>query len=272
MRLPFVIISSTLLVVGTAFADGHEGNMHPPMGPPEQPTVILGPPEGFEPPGDAMGDIPTDPEEAKRLALEKFFKFMDSSGNGEVNWDEFTAWVKHFAMPEIVRHEGEHMDHPLEDHDGAQMEIGAIEMEHPPEGDHGIELREGDEDLAHLPTAPECSDALRDSELGPQEEGHPCRDREGNLVFRTICNMPGFEMVAISLPAGRTASCFGIEALRGSIAFDIVAEDGSHVWDISMGPESYKGLKLDEGIYHIRAVGGEAEGALTVRFVDVSTE
>jgi len=265
MRLPLTItttIASAMLLAGSAFADHHEllagsafadhheGDMAPPMSP-DHPSVVLGPPEGFEPAGE-MPQMPEDPDEAKHMALEMFFHFMDVSGNGEVDWDEFTAWVRHFEMPQMSEHMG---DHAM---DGEPM---------------AMELHEGDADLAHLPRAPECSDVLRESELGPQEEGHPCRDREGNLVFRTICNMPGFESAAITLPAGRAASCFGIEALSGSIAFEIVTEGGGPVWDMSMGPESYKGLKLDEGVYHIRSVGGgDPAGAITIRFVDVATD
>lgn len=258
MRLPLTVtttIASAMLLAGSAFADHHERDMAPPMSP-DHPSVVLGPPEGFEPAAE-MPQMLADPEEAKHMALEMFFHFMDASGNGEVDWDEFTAWVRHFEMPPM----GEHMvDDAV---DGEPMDGEPMAME----------VREGDADLAHLPRAPECSDELRESELGPQEEGHPCRDREGNLVFRTICNMPGFESAAITLPAGRAASCFGIEALSGSIAFEIVTEGGGPVWDMSMGPKSYTGLKLDEGVYHIRSVGGgDPAGAITIRFVDVATD
>ena len=273
MRLPLTItatIASALLLAGSAFADHHEGDMEPPMSPGGHPSVVLGPPEGFEPAGE-MPQMPEDPEEAKHMALEMFFHFMDASGNGEVDWDEFTAWVRHFEMPQMSEHMGEHMgDHALE---GEPMDGGPMDGEHM-DGEHmAMALREGDADLAHLPRAPECTDELRESQLGPQEEGHPCRNREGNLVFRTICNMPGFESAAITLPAGRAASCFGIEALSGSIAFEIVSEGGGPVWDMSMGPESYQGLKLDKGVYHIRSVGGgDPAGAITIRFVDVATD
>ena len=127
-------------------------------------------------------------------------------------------------------------------------------------------------DLARLPDASRCSDTLRERELSPREEGVGCRDHEGNLMFRTICNVPGFGAAAISLPAGRAASCFGLEALTGSIGFEIVSEDGHKVWDLSMGPESYEHLKLDEGIYHIKATSGESDGAVTISFVDVSVD
>jgi hypothetical protein len=283
MRLPLTItttIASAMLLAGSAFADHHEGDMAPPMSP-DHPSVVLGPPEGFEPAGE-MPQMPEDPDEAKHMALEMFFHFMDVSGNGEVDWDEFTAWVRHFEMPQMSEHMGDHaMDgEPMdgEPMDGEPMDGEPMDGEpmdgEPMDGEPmAMELHEGDADLAHLPRAPECSDVLRESELGPQEEGHPCRDREGNLVFRTICNMPGFESAAITLPAGRAASCFGIEALSGSIAFEIVTEGGGPVWDMSMGPESYKGLKLDEGVYHIRSVGGgDPAGAITIRFVDVATD
>ena len=127
------------------------------------------------------------------------------------------------------------------------------------------------EQVGRLPVPPECSDELRDSELLPQAEGHPCGDRDGNLIFRTICNMPEYDMAAISLPASRAAACFGIEALRGEISFEIVAEDGTHIWDTMMGKAAYDALKLDgAGVWHIKATGGSPDGAVTVSFVDVS--
>jgi hypothetical protein len=127
-------------------------------------------------------------------------------------------------------------------------------------------------ELAKLPDAPHCSDGLRERELNAQREGAACRDRDGNLIFRTVCTMPGFGAAAISLPRGRAASCFGIRALSGKIGFEIVSEDGRPIWNMAMGKESYEQLVLDAGVYHIKATGGDDDGAITVSFVDVSTE
>ena len=123
-----------------------------------------------------------------------------------------------------------------------------------------------------LPTPPPCSDELWEAELLPQAEGVPCHDREGNLIFRTICNTPGFQSVAITLPPGRGAGCFGIEALREEIEFEIVADSGDLMWEPGMGKEALMELKLEPGQYEIRLVAGTPEGAVTVRFIDVPVE
>ena len=81
-------------------------------------------------------------------------------------------------------------------------------------------------------------------------------------------------MAAITLPENRGAGCFGIEALRGHIDFQIMAMDGTVVWHTSMGKEAFDALQLHGGpgtVYHIQAIGGSADSSVTVRFVDVHT-
>ena len=222
--------------------------------PPMHPEVILGPPEGFEPPEGMSPPPPTgDPEADGAAMLDMFFQLMDADGSGAVDPGEFHAWVRGFHMPPPP----EGMMHD----DGVMHDDGMMD---------GI-LHAGEGDLADLNLAPECSDDLRDSEQGPQAEGIPCGDMEGNLIFRTICNMPGYESVAISLPDGRGAGCFNIEALTGAIGFEIVSEDGGHIWDTTMGKESYKDLKLEgPGVFHVKSTGGWPDGAVTIKFVDVN--
>ena len=53
--------------------------------PPMHPEVILGPPEGFEPPEDMPPPPMDDPEAAKEMMLETFFNFMDADGSGAVD-------------------------------------------------------------------------------------------------------------------------------------------------------------------------------------------
>ena len=242
-------------------------DMMPPEGP-HGPEVLLGPPEGLEPPED-VPPMPEDPEAAHQMGLEIFFQLMAGDDN-LVDLDEFLAWVRHFRMPPP-----EEMGDPAM-HDPGMDDPGMHDPGDgpPPEGMGG--LHEGDPDLAGLPHPPECSAELQEQEMGPQEEGYPCGDRDGNLVFRTVCNMPGFRMAAITLPENRGAACFGIEALRGHIDFQIVdAMDGSVVWDTSMGKEAYKSLKLDGApgsVFHIQVKGGSPEGSVTVRYVDVQTD
>lgn len=251
-----LMLACTVLAMATglALAQGPmDGN------PPMRPEVILGPPEDFQPSAPPEGGPPPeDPAAAEAAMLEHFFMFMDADGSGALDFDEFRAWVR-----------GVHMPPPDMMHD--PMDGGP--MGDPHMGDGGMMdgiLRAGDGDLADLNLAPECSDELRDSEMLPQAENIPCGDREGNLIFRTVCNMPGYEMAAISLPDGRAAVCFGLEALRGEISFEIVAEDGAVVFDTSMGKEAFMGLKIDgPGVYEIRSTDGSPDGSVTVKFVDV---
>ena len=235
------------LCLGVVQAQGDMMGDHPPM----QPGVVLGPPDGFMPPADMPPPPMTDdPEEARHMMLDAFFRMMDADGSGAIEPGEFHAWVRDFHMP------------PPPD---GMMGDGMMH-----DGDMEGILRAGEGDLADLNIAPECSDDLRSSEQSPQAEGVPCGDREGNLIFRTICNMPGFESVAISLPDGRAAGCFSLEALRGGIGFEIVTEDGMHIWDTTMGKESYRDLKLDgPGVFQVKSIGGSPDGAVTIKFVDV---
>ena len=132
-------------------------------------------------------------------------------------------------------------------------------------------LHAGEGVLAGLPMAPECSDELRQREQQPQATDASCRHTAGNLFFRTICNSPGYNAVTISLPEGHEANCFGFEALRGAVGFEIVAEDGRQVWDSKK--ERIDDFKLPgPGVYQIRATGGTADGGITIRFVDAKAD
>jgi hypothetical protein len=381
------IASSVSLLAGAALAQPDFGKLDPrdkmeehmDRGDERPPMIILGPPEDFRPPEDMPEMNPESPEEAKRMVAKMFFRFMDRSGDGVLDFDEFGSWIQDLAfpggMPGDMDDDGrrkeddrDHMDddgrrkeddhgqmdeeddgrgnenpmdmarrkrdearrrmeekaqgrmdgeddHPEHDDDGEEHD--GEEMDHKDDGDRrdsgnpmdkargkmdearkrmeqaGGDIKdhmeeEGREhmeemmmdgfdksmhpDLAKLPDAPHCSDELRERELSPQREGAACRDRDGNLMFRTVCTMPGFGAAAISLPRGRAASCFGIRALSGKIGFEIVSEDGRPIWNMAMGKESYEELKLEAGVYHIKATGGDRDGAITVSFVDVSTE
>ena len=281
--------------------------------PPMHPKVILGPPEGFEPPEDMspedMSPSPIDdPEAAKEMMLKIFFNFMDADDSGAVDLDEFHGWVIDFHMhppPGDMGDDGmglpqddmgddgmgppqddmsdDGIGPPQDDMSDDGMGPPPNDMSDdsmgPPQDDMGDDegmmdgfLHAGEGDLADLNLAPECSDDLHDSEQGPHAEGIPCGDMEGNLIFRTICNMPGYESIAISLPDGRGAGCFGIEALTGVIGFEIVNEDGDLVWEMEMGKESYRDLKLDgPGVFQVKSTGGSPDGALTIKFVDAHT-
>ena len=69
-----------------------------------------------------------------------------------------------------------------------------------------------------------CSPALSASELTPIRTGEACDGTKGNYLQRTVCNSSGYTEVAISLPAGRKASCFRIVGQRTPNTWKIVEE------------------------------------------------
>ena len=124
--------------------------------------------------------------------------------------------------------------------------------------------------------APECSDDLRNSELQPQ--GTVEKDgMTGNLIFRTVCNSPGWENNAITLPAGRNASAFGVEAASiGKIYFGISVEGGAPVWSTVDGKHAFDALHLTSaapsanGKYtiFIDSAKSDPNARVTVKFID----
>ena len=137
-------------------------------------------------------------------------------------------------------------------------------------GEHPDEMR----------VPPECSDALRNAELQPQATDAPVDETMGNLIFRTVCNMPGWDTNAITLPAGRAAGGFDVEASThdpsSGVNFEIRVEGGPTVYHSSMGKAAFHSLILEDnnpsstGKYTIALdTGGSAPGArITIRFVD----
>ena len=211
-----------------------------------RPKVILQPPADTEPAEDV--EMSEDPEEAKARIVEIFFGMMDADDSGELNLDELRSWVAQVWIPAP----------------------SPPEEPPPPESTH-IGISEGDEGLESKPHPPECTGELSTSERGPQAEGEACGETEGNLVFRTVCNVEGFNAQAISLPEGRAAGCFDIEAIRGSnILFEIVREsDGGVEFDASMGKAAFRTLILvGPEVYHLKLVSGSPDAAITVRSVD----
>ncbi|MCH2664781.1 hypothetical protein MK139_10615, partial [bacterium] len=123
---------------------------------------------------------------------------------------------------------------------------------------------------------PECTDDLRNSELQPQ--GTEQRDGvTGNLIFRTVCNTQGNEKNFITLPAGREAGAFGIEAAtEGKIRFGIRVEGGAPVWETADGKAAFDSLHLESttpspnGKYEILIDSGKSDPnvRVTVSFID----
>ena len=226
---------------------------------PDKPTLVLQPPDGVEPPAE----MPATPEEAMALFIDK----IDANGNGLIEKEELEAWVADFHMP-LGPGPGEHVGTHPGDFPGHPGGDG---------GDHGEGagglIDADDPEFADLSEPSECTDELRTSEMGPQAENIACASSHGNEVHRTICNVPGYDWQAISLPAGRQASCFGLVAVKGQVAFEIVKEsDGSVVWDVYMGKEAYEGLVLEGGeIYQVKMLpASSADARVTVSHIDYS--
>ena len=123
---------------------------------------------------------------------------------------------------------------------------------------------------------PECSDDLRNSELLPQgTEQHD--GITGNLIFRTVCNTQGNEKNFITLPTGRNASNFGIEAATsGKVFFGVGVEDGVPVWTTADGKAAFDALHLTSttpspnGKYVIKIDPAKSDPGVrvTVSFID----
>jgi hypothetical protein len=117
---------------------------------------------------------------------------------------------------------------------------------------------------------PECSEELRTKEQQPQ--GTASVDGvEGNLIFRTVCSTSPFDTNAISLPEGRKASGFDVEAATpGKITFGIKSDAGVNVWTTADGKDAFKALSLGPGTYQVflDAAQSDPGARVTVRFVD----
>ena len=128
-----------------------------------------------------------------------------------------------------------------------------------------------------MPEPPECGDELVESEMGPQAENVPCGPNVGDLIFRTVCSKEGYDKAAITLPEGRAAACFGVEAItRGKVAWGIRVEGGPDVYHAKMGPRPLEALVLadrrpsKDGKYtiYLDRRASDPDARVTVRFID----
>ncbi len=124
-----------------------------------------------------------------------------------------------------------------------------------------------------------CSDELRTSEELPQAENVMASNgKQGNLMFRTVCgDTPGFDQVAISLPSGRSAVDFDVEAITaGNVNFGIRVEGGADIYHSSMGPAAFHALVLEDiapsatGKYtvYLDLSNSDPGSRVSVRFID----
>ena len=217
---------------------------------PHHPALMIPLPGNFTPPP------PPEDEEARRGWFEEAFRALDADGDGVISKEELMA-----AMRKPHHRPGDGGPHG----DGGEFEG----------------LSADDEELSGLPEPPPCDEDLRDSELTPQEVDVACGSSEsvGNLIFRTVCNMDPYRSEAISLPSGRAADCFAIEAIRGSgITFEIVDEStGTAIFNTADGKHAFDTLVLTgdpsgTNVYRINLLSGDTpDASLTIRFIDHPT-
>jgi hypothetical protein len=232
-------------------------------------------------PGDFTPPPPPEDEEARRGWFEEAFSALDADGDGVISKEELMA-----AMRKPHHRPGDGGPHGGGPHGGGPHGGGPHGDGPHGDGPHGDGgefegLSADDEELSGLPEPPPCDEDLRDSELTPQEVDVACGSSEsvGNLIFRTVCNMDPYRSEAISLPSGRAADCFAIEAIRGSgITFEIVDEStGTAIFNTADGKHAFDTLVLTgdpsgTNVYRINLLSGDTpDASLTIRFIDHPT-
>ncbi len=205
----------------------------------------------------AFAQTSTPPPSPDPAVVDQVYKMIDKNGDGVLQKEEVLAWVKQ-AYPPGPNGEpaGMMLMQPGAPPPPPPPPPSAMVMMPPPPGP--------------LPTPPPCTTALFTSELTPQKTGVPCNGKDGNLIFRTVCNADSFDVQAIVLPAGRAAGCFGIEAITGGrIAFGIRDAGGRLLYHTSSGPIPPT-LVLWPGTYQIflDRPASDPGARVTVRFVD----
>jgi len=124
---------------------------------------------------------------------------------------------------------------------------------------------------------PDCNDELRNSELLPQKENVTVNGKTGNGLFRTVCARQPYDTNAITLPSGRAAGAFDVEAATpGKVAFGIRVEGGADVFHSSAGKTAFHSLLIEDttpsanGKYtiYLDAANSDPGARVTIRFLD----
>ena len=128
------------------------------------------------------------------------------------------------------------------------------------------------------PVPPPCSDVVRNAEQQPQETNVPFDGKQGNLIFRTVCDNAPYDKHAIGLPSGRMAGGFDVESITSGIktVFGIRVEGGADVYHSTQGNAAFHSLVLEDtspssnGKYEVYLDLGQSDpGArVTINFID----
>ena len=200
--------------------------------------------------GTSFAQGPPPPPPVNPQAVKDVFALIDANKDGKLSLEEVQAWAVE-AMPPGPQ--------------GRQARLVLMMRPMPPRPP------------GPLPEPPPCSEDLKNSEQLPQATNVPCNGKEGNLLFRTVCNTAGYDQVAITLPAGRAAGCFGIEAItRNRVVWGIRVEGGADVYNSGMGPGPLAALTISDtapsatGKYtvYLDMARSDPNARITVRFVD----
>lgn len=277
---------------------GEEGHEH--MGPPPGLMIPL-PPDTEMPPPPEPGDEPPAPEDMA-AAFAAAIGALDSDGDGLLSKDELKA--AHDAAHEMMGGGCGGGGGGCGD-GGGEPPMGPPPFPHlvipvadfdPEDPGAAFDAIDGDDDgklsLEEIGAAFEsfmdahgpmdgggCGGCGGEMGMDPEWPEAECNGATGNEITRELTGAAGANAVAISLPAGREASCFSI-ATDAAIEIQIIEESDPPsdptpvMWHSDDGEEALGDLVLEEGIYHVEVevISLDESAAITVTYVDYPAE
>ncbi|MEW6753531.1 MAG: hypothetical protein AB1505_21485 [Candidatus Latescibacterota bacterium] len=248
-----VFLVSLALLAGAVLLVAQE----PATPPPARPGLVIPLPEGMTLPPAETG------VEVYEAMVENVF-FAIAGDDGLMSVEELKDWLReHGPRPgPLFRPEGD-MGGTMHPGPGAQGT------------DASADAYGSGADFPALPDPPACTAEVLTSQAAPLRTGQSCGSSSGNLVFRTVCNTDGFSVQTISMPEGRTAGCFGIEAITKNVVIVYIypEDDPSNmIFDSDRdGLDRIGDVQLtDAGVYRLELDmdRSDPDARVTVRFVD----